>query len=678
MAVNRIDILRGAITKVTQILAGQTIIVTQSGVNAFVQSDKSGKPVRVNLPYIPDNADDNLIDAVQGFLDHEVAHILFSDFHLLGKASDDGLMIYLNALEDPRIEILMAQRFEGSAWNLKRVGEFYLSRFVTPAFNKKVEEGNSTEAAMALMVPAIRAWAGQDIYKEYMEPKWPLLAEITGKLGSEIIARIGKMSSCADAYEIASLMKKALEVDKPKGEGKGDGASGDSEKSKGGAGADKDRTEETEEKMDASRSDEKDAPEEALDGTFDTADSDGDALSGKSEDKDAPESTADDSGGEGNLDGGPEDVPGDEASSDDGESLSKGSDGDGRFAEELKTVMKELDFEKAIADGIAEETVDALSEATYLVYSKDEDEISPLRIPKRDLGTTSDERLKKLQSAVDHLVAPLQKDLERAIVARSYSTWIGGHRSGRLHSANLARLAVGDNRVFRRKHQNLSSKDVAVSLVIDCSGSMTYGGSVDGTRIQVAAQAAYAMSSVLDRLQIPNEVIGFTTKGNYGDGRASSHITREEVNEAESKLGRAFSRHDVIYMPIVKGFSERMTVETKRRFAHVPHIRLSQNVDGECIEIAAKRLGQRRETGRIMMVLSDGEPACNGDWDGQMNNLREVTKRVEASGIRLVGIGIQTESVEQFYSKSVVLNEIKELPGAVVRQLKELLVSQAM
>ena len=71
-----IEIIRQAIVKVTQMLAGQKIKVTQQGADAFVTWDKRGKPLRVNVPYLPDNASSDLIAAVQGFLDHEVAHIL--------------------------------------------------------------------------------------------------------------------------------------------------------------------------------------------------------------------------------------------------------------------------------------------------------------------------------------------------------------------------------------------------------------------------------------------------------------------------------------------------------------------------------------------------------------------------------------------------------------------------
>ncbi|MFH4376904.1 cobalamin biosynthesis protein CobT, partial [Acinetobacter baumannii] len=93
----------------------------------------------------------------------------------------------------------------------------------------------------------------------------------------------------------------------------------------------------------------------------------------------------------------------------------------------------------------------------------------------------------------------------RAIQARSKSVWENGLKQGKLNSSSLARLAsTGDCRIFRKRVES-KTKDVAVSLVVDMSGSMC------GSKIHTAAAASYALSNVLDRLKIPHEVICFTT-----------------------------------------------------------------------------------------------------------------------------------------------------------------------
>lgn len=77
----RIHILRQAIVVVTQALTNSDIAVTQEGIEAGVHKDpKTGKPVRINLPYLPDNSPDSLIDAVQGFLDSRGSEVSFYRF----------------------------------------------------------------------------------------------------------------------------------------------------------------------------------------------------------------------------------------------------------------------------------------------------------------------------------------------------------------------------------------------------------------------------------------------------------------------------------------------------------------------------------------------------------------------------------------------------------------------
>ena len=102
---DRIYALRESVVIITQMLAGKSIKVTQRGMQACVTPDEHGRPVSVNLPYIPDNATDELCAAIQGFLDHEVAHIMFTDFKAFGAvAHDPGLFNMANIIEDARIE----------------------------------------------------------------------------------------------------------------------------------------------------------------------------------------------------------------------------------------------------------------------------------------------------------------------------------------------------------------------------------------------------------------------------------------------------------------------------------------------------------------------------------------------------------------------------------------------
>jgi hypothetical protein len=70
---NRVLVLREAITRIIPMLTQRSVKVTQQGTQAYVSYNRRTLEIeRVNLPYIPDDADDTLLDATQGFLDHEV------------------------------------------------------------------------------------------------------------------------------------------------------------------------------------------------------------------------------------------------------------------------------------------------------------------------------------------------------------------------------------------------------------------------------------------------------------------------------------------------------------------------------------------------------------------------------------------------------------------------------
>lgn len=70
-------IVREAVIKLVQVLTERKIKVTQRGSKAYVRYNRDGSPSVVNVPYIPDDASEEYLAAIQGFLDHEVAHVLF-------------------------------------------------------------------------------------------------------------------------------------------------------------------------------------------------------------------------------------------------------------------------------------------------------------------------------------------------------------------------------------------------------------------------------------------------------------------------------------------------------------------------------------------------------------------------------------------------------------------------
>jgi cobalamin biosynthesis protein CobT len=245
----------------------------------------------------------------------------------------------------------------------------------------------------------------------------------------------------------------------------------------------------------------------------------------------------------------------------------------------------------------------------------------------------------------------LAKDLERAIASRNKVQYVPGQRRGRIHSPNLYRLTMNDDRVFRKKEEH-KAVNACVQVVIDMSGSM------NGERIHLATAAAYLISDALDRIKVPNIVSGFTT---YSQPERSS-------------LKPGFSRYEALMMPILKEWGDRAnTVNVRARMGCVAgFFPLLNNVDGESILALSSLFSGRTEDKKIMIVLSDGQPEAVGK--GMKKHLKVVARHLEEK-IDLLGVGIQTSAPSEYYKNYALVSKVNDLGSTVVRKLSEMLLS---
>jgi cobalamin biosynthesis protein CobT len=330
------------------------------------------------------------------------------------------------------------------------------------------------------------------------------------------------------------------------------------------------------------------------------------------------------------------------------------------------------EFDNAIANRITDEASRNARGADYVVYSRDYDRIETLQLPK----DVPDEWVEFIEDKTRMMVGPMQKEIERMMAARSMVQRVPGYRSGRLHAGNLHRLMVNDDRVFRRTHVN-NSKDTVVYLKIDNSGSM------QGSKMTTAMLAGYALSQTLERVGIKHQVSGFTTLG-LKMGHYMGHFSKkgwqladwDEVQKEQKRLGRLFSRVEALYMPIYKTFDERVTPEVRKRFAVAAQnkVDMGANVDGESVEFALHQILKRKEARKVILVLSDGRPATGPGVDREVySHVHKVVEDAGKANVEIIGIGIQDASVRTFYPKNMVLNNVEELPGVVMGELKRIL-----
>ncbi|WP_194273902.1 hypothetical protein [Variovorax paradoxus] len=210
-----IQVIRDSIGKIVSMLTSRAIKVTQRGVKAYVAYDpKTGKIKVVNVPYLPDDATPEFIAAVQGFLDHEVGHVLFTDQKVVIAASKLGAKVanLANIVEDVFIERKMTEAFQGSSHNLEQVRKFYLERICGKGITDALAAGDQKKAEGYAFVAAFRAWAGQTSAQDFIKQPHvaPLVEPLKAKLGDDILRKLTRVSSSQECLDLALEVKKAL------------------------------------------------------------------------------------------------------------------------------------------------------------------------------------------------------------------------------------------------------------------------------------------------------------------------------------------------------------------------------------------------------------------------------------------------------------------------------------
>ncbi|GKN49984.1 cobaltochelatase CobT-related protein [Klebsiella variicola] len=214
---------RDSVKRVVGLLSGKNIPVAECGDTAYVRYNKKGEPVMVNIPSIPDDANPALMNAIRGFLDHEVGHLLFTDEKVVKKMRNTKAFGLWNALEDVYIERRMSEVFAGSRRNLLSTRNLMIDKYFNPHIKKAVEmcRGDQRELFLKFFLcPVLRAWDGQPTFVDFMEEHWRLIDKpiaVLKEFGVDEAVR--RMDNTEDCVKVAAAMAKILRemTEKPEG-----------------------------------------------------------------------------------------------------------------------------------------------------------------------------------------------------------------------------------------------------------------------------------------------------------------------------------------------------------------------------------------------------------------------------------------------------------------------------
>lgn len=310
-------------------------------------------------------------------------------------------------------------------------------------------------------------------------------------------------------------------------------------------------------------------------------------------------------------------------------------------------------------------TVKAVELPVYKIFTTEFDEI------KTADELASPEELVRLRLQLDRKLEE-QKDithklaakLKRLLLAHQLYAWEYGLEEGMLDSLKFPQLIADPAFGFIHKQQKpMTYRDTSVTFLIDNSGSMR------GRPIWVAALCADILARALERCHIKTEILGFTT-AEWKGGKSRQAWMKGGMPRDPGRLNDL--RH-IIYKPADQPYARAR----KNLALMLKEGLLKENIDGEAVLWAHRRLLERPEERRILMVISDGAPvddATLSSNDGAYldRHLHEVIKSIEHfSSVELVAIGIGHD-VKAYYQKAAIIRDVSELGDAMVDQLTEL------
>ncbi|WP_068310573.1 cobaltochelatase subunit CobT [Polycladidibacter hongkongensis] len=272
--------------------------------------------------------------------------------------------------------------------------------------------------------------------------------------------------------------------------------------------------------------------------------------------------------------------------------------------------------------------------------------------------------LDKQLSGLSGAVSRLANRLQRKLMAQQNRSWEFDLDEGMLDTARLYRVVTDPLQPLAFKWENDTQfRDTVVTLLLDNSGSMR------GRPITVAATCADILARTLERCGVKVEILGFTTKAWKG-GQSREHW----LNDGKpANPGRLNDLRHVIYKS-----ADMPWRRAKRNLGLMMREGLlKENIDGEALDWAHKRLLARPEQRRILMMISDGAPVDDCTLSVNPGNylekhLRSIIEEIETrSPVELIAIGIGHD-VTRYYKRAVTIVDAEELAGAMTDQLADL------
>lgn len=615
-----------------------SILGNQYGVQVNIGGDQAySQGNTIQLPSLPLDDDGKFLALARGFIDHEAAHVRFTENIPIRRARLDAVTKHVaNSLEDWRVENRMAAIYPGCRQHFR----WLVLNYCIPQNDAEAGYDNPVFCVLNYVMATVRTWDVPEVGSFLSTLRQHLAIQLPG-LTSQLDTILGRVRAyCPDTWatikyarEIVACLRQWQRQTPPppppnndtKPQDSGSQTPDNSQPDVPEVSEPPDATEADAPKpADTTNQNEEEEPQESNSPDTDTPEPDEhesptNNASTNSQDQEVKEHSHTDCKNETVGSETPANSPNERLDSDNGCSNAPPEQSPKVELGNLRDVLDTLasNIPKDIGERVAQELNELSPSETWSSRS-----ISVAGIGKKYLSQLSEDTC----SAAIRASNGLRHRLHGLLRAQAQKRCAVGRR-GVLETGLLHRLHTGSPKLFRREVPHIAT-NTAVHILLDTSGSMA-------DVIELACGATFATAKALEQ----------TSGVNVG-------VTGFPADD------------DKDVYPIVR-HGDRVT-------SNINVVADGSTPLAEALWWVMQQLCLQREPRKVLLVITDGGP------DSKVA-AQVAIKQAERSGVEIFGIGIDCDSVTDLFphGRSCVISTIDELAPAMFRMLQQVLLQGA-